>query len=172
MATHASAHSVEHGHQHAATDHYYVPHQSYWPIIASIGLFTTMLGGATMLNGGGSTVLLVGLALILLMMFGWFGTVIHESEKGLYSDQMDRSFRWGMGWFIFSEVMFFAAFFGALFYARQFSVPWLGGETGHGALTQSLLWPRYEAAWPTNGPDSIGGFLLQCMLGACRPSIR
>ncbi len=147
--THASTH---------APDHYYVPDQSYWPIIASIGLFTLMLGGATVLNGGGNTLLLAGAALILLTMFGWFGTVVHESERGLYSDQMDRSFRWGMGWFIFSEVMFFAAFFGALFYARQYAVPWLGGETSHGVLTQSLLWPQYEAAWPTNGPGDIGGF--------------
>ena len=146
-------HASEH-----APDHYYVPHHSYWPIIASIGLFTLMLGGATLLNGGGNTLLLVGVALILLTMFGWFGTVVHESERGLYSDQMDRSFRWGMGWFVFSEVMFFAAFFGALFYARQYAVPWLGGETSHGVLTQSLLWPQYEAVWPTNGPEAIGGF--------------
>jgi cytochrome c oxidase subunit 3 len=154
---HAHAHTQGSG-DHATTDHYYVPHQSYWPIIASIGLFTLMFGGATMLNGGGSTLLLVGLALIVFMIFGWFGTVIHESQQGLYSDQMDRSFRWGMGWFIFSEVMFFAAFFGALFYTRQYSVPWLGGETAHGVLTQSLIWPQYEAAWPTNGPADVGGF--------------
>ena len=141
-----------------APDHYYVPHQSHWPIIATVSLFLLMLGGATLLNGGGSTLLLVGLTLIAITMFGWFGTVIRESQKGLYSDQMDRSFRWGMAWFIFSEVMFFAAFFGALFYARSYSVPWLGGETGHGELTHGLLWSKYEATWPTNGPGDIGGF--------------
>jgi len=102
--------------------------------------------------------LVIGLTMMLITIFGWFGTVIRESEKGFYNEQMDRSFRWGMVWFIFSEVMFFAAFFGALFYARVYSVPWLGGETDHGLLTQSLLWPKYEAAWPTNGPDAIGGF--------------
>ena len=62
------------------------------------------------------------------MMFGWFGTVIRESEAGIYNEQVDRSFRWGMGWFIFSEVMFFAAFFGALYYARQLAIPWLAGD--------------------------------------------
>jgi cytochrome c oxidase subunit 3 len=147
------SHAIE-----STSDHYYVPHQSYWPIIASIGLFTLMLGGATWLNGGGDTLFWIGVALMLTTMFGWFGTVVHESEKGLYNAQMDRSFRWGMVWFIFSEVMFFAAFFGALFYARHYAVPWLGGETGHGVLTQSLLWPQYEATWPTNGPGDIGGF--------------
>ncbi len=139
-------------------DHYYVPHHSYWPIIASIGLFTLMFGGATLLNGGSNTLLLVGLALILITIFGWFGTVIRESEKKMYSDQMDRSFRWGMSWFIFSEVMFFAAFFGALFYARTYSVPWLGGESEHATFTHGMLWPKFEAIWPTNGPGTVGGF--------------
>jgi hypothetical protein len=69
----------------------------------------------------------LGFAIIVFMMFGWLGQVVNESVSGIYNSQVDRSFRWGMSWFIFSEVMFFAAFFGALFYARQLSVPWLGG---------------------------------------------
>ena len=72
-----------------------------------------------------------GLAIIVFMMIGWFGTVISESEGGLYNAQVDKSFRMGMFWFIFSEVMFFAAFFGALFYARNMSIPWLGGESNN-----------------------------------------
>ena len=71
--------------------------------------------------------------------------------------QVDLSFRWGMSWFILSEVFFFAAFFGALYYARQLSVPWLGGENVGGALTGPWLWPNYVAEWPTNGPESVGG---------------
>ena len=88
------------------------------------------------------------------MMFGWFGTVIRENQAGLYDNkQLDRSFRWGMCWFIFSEVMFFGAFFGALFYARVWSVPWLGGE-GSGALSHILLWPNFNAHWPLlQNPD-------------------
>ena len=70
--------------------------------------------------------------------------------------QVDRSFRMGMMWFIFSEVMFFAAFFGALFYARVLSVPWLGGE-GVKVFSNFILWPHYEAGWPTNGPAHVGG---------------
>jgi cytochrome c oxidase subunit 3 len=135
---------------------YYVPHGSYWPILGSIGLFTFMLGFANKLNGGGYTLMLVGAAILIIMMFGWFGAVIRESENGLYNDQVDISFRWGMSWFIFSEVMFFAAFFGALFYARQFAVPWLGGEDS-GAATHDLLWKGYDGVWPTNGPGQIGG---------------
>jgi cytochrome c oxidase subunit 3 len=138
--------------------HYYVPHGSHWPIIGSFGLLGTVGGAGLWLNEAniGKPIMAVGVALILFMMFGWFGTVIRESLRGYYNKQVDTSFRMGMMWFIFSEVMFFAAFFGALFYARALSVPWLGGE-GHGALTNYYLWPNFSPAWPTNGPGDIGG---------------
>lgn len=137
---------------------YYVPHGSPWPIVASVSMFVMALGGAMWLNGtgGGRSVLLLGLAGLTIMMFGWLGAVIRENIAGLYSGQVDASFRQGMAWFIFSEIMFFFAFFGALFYARTLAVPWLGGE-GAGEATNSLLWPEFEASWPTNGPGAIGG---------------
>lgn len=129
-------------------EHYYVPAQSHWPITGSIGLGLIMVGIANMLHGHmfGFFLFFAGSLIIAYMMFGWFRDVIHESHQGLYSKQMDRSFRWGMTWFIFSEVMFFAAFFGALFYARNFSVPWLGG-LGDKTSTH-LLWPEFKATWP------------------------
>jgi cytochrome c oxidase subunit 3 len=129
-------------------DHYYVPAQSHWPIVGSLGLGAMMIGIANMLHKhpSGMYFFFVGALVIVYMMFGWFRDVIRESYQGLYSPQMDRSFRWGMSWFIFSEVMFFAAFFGALFYARTFSIPWLGGEGARG--TTHLLWPTFEATWP------------------------
>jgi len=136
---------------------YYVPHGANWPIVGSIGLTVMLVGLANYLNdgsGSGFTMMLVGLGIVLFMMFGWFGTVISESESGMYNDQVDKSFRQGMSWFIFSEVMFFAAFFGALFYARVFSVPWLGGAD---VVTSDILWNGWEAAWPTNGPGEVGG---------------
>jgi cytochrome c oxidase subunit 3 len=135
---------------------YYLPEPSHWPIVGSIGMFTTLGGFAFFLNGGTPWVMAVGAVILLVMLFGWFGTVINESEAGKYNDQVDMSFRWSMGWFIFSEVMFFAAFFGALFYARIYSVPWLGGA-GSGAMTNEWLWPAFDAMWPTNGPGEVGG---------------
>ncbi|TCO82249.1 cytochrome c oxidase subunit 3 [Plasticicumulans lactativorans] len=136
---------------------YYVPHSSVWPIVGSVGLFTTMLGGANWLNGHSNTLFIIGLSIMIVMLFGWFGTVIRESEGGFYNAQMDRSFRWGMSWFIFSEVMFFAAFFGALFYAREFALPWLGGSAESKFGTHEFLWPNFETHWPTNGPGFVGG---------------
>jgi cytochrome c oxidase subunit 3 len=137
---------------------YYIPHGSKWPIVGSVSLFVTMLGAAALLNGADLApwLLFAGLLAVFYMFYGWFGTVIGESQGGLYNHEVDRSFRMGMLWFIFSEVMFFGAFFGALYYARQLSVPWLGGE-GSKFLTNLFLWKEYQPAWPTNGPADVGG---------------
>ena len=104
---------------------YYVPSQSRWPIVGALALFLIAIGAASYVsslnsetNGYGGYVLLAGIALVIYMLFGWFSNVINESMTGKYSHQMDNSFRQGMSGFSFSEVMFFAAFFGALFYAR------------------------------------------------------
>ncbi|AUJ71546.1 MULTISPECIES: cytochrome c oxidase subunit 3 [Pseudoalteromonas] len=132
---------------------YYVPEQSPWPIVGAFALFFIAVGaGLTIIqlkstSNSGVMLLLVGIAVLIYMIFGWFRNVIQESQNGLYSAQMDRSFKQGMGWFIFSEVMFFAAFFGALFYARMIAVPWLGGASNN-ASTNEVLWPQFEAVWP------------------------
>mgnify|MGYP000131305417 CR=1 FL=1 len=143
---------------HPQTDRYFVPAQSKAPIMASISLFTLMIGGASWLNGlgWGKWAFFTGLAMMIGTLFYWFSEVVRESLAGQYNRQVDGSFRMGMIWFIFSEVMFFAAFFGALFYARQFALPWLGGE-GDGVMTNALLWDGYSAAWPSAGPDQVGG---------------
>jgi cytochrome c oxidase subunit 3 len=134
--------------QSGAKPHYFVPQPSHWPITGSVALLLMGMGAAFWFNnvGAGPWMVLAGFCMLVVMMFGWFGTVIGESEGLLYSKQVDLSFRWGMGWFIFSEVMFFAAFFGALFYVRNLSVPDLG------SLGSKLVWPDYTASWPTVGP--------------------
>ena len=133
--------------QHAQA--YYVPSPSKWPIVGSVALLFMGFGAAFLMNDvpAGPWVLLVGFAILVWMMFGWFGEVAHESETGKYGAQEDISFRWSMSWFIFSEVMFFAAFFGALFYMRALSVPDLAsGATGE------YLWTSFKAGWPVSGP--------------------
>jgi len=133
---------------------YYVPAQSHWPIVGAIALFMIAVGAGEYVStlkseesGWGGWLLLAGLAVIIYMVIGWFSAVIDESIAGKYSNQMDHSFRQGMSWFIFSEVMFFAAFFGALLYARTFSVPWLDGA-GNNFMTGEVLWPEFTATWP------------------------
>ena len=145
---------------HAAPDPnvYFVPASSRWPFLGSIALFVTMIGFASWLNEAswGMPAFLVGVAMTCGVLFGWFGDVIRESVAGRYNRQVDVSFRMGMVWFIFSEVMFFAAFFGALFYTRYFALPWLSGE-GDGVSTNAILWPGFSAGWPSSGPAQVGG---------------
>lgn len=135
-------------------ENYYVPSQSHWPIVGAVALFFIAIGAAHYVtdlaneqSGYGGYLLLAGIALVIYMLAGWFSDVIRESLAGKYSSQMGESFRQGMSWFIFSEVMFFAAFFGALLYLRVFSVPWLGGA-GNNAATGAILWPDFVAHWP------------------------
>ena len=140
-----------------AKNAYHVPHAATWPMTGSVGLTMLFAGFAWHLNGAalGSELMAAGMVVIIVMMVGWFGAVVAESEGGVYKRWEDKSFRLGMAWFIFSEVMFFAAFFGALFYARSLSVPWLLGE-GSGASTHEFLWSDYTELWPTNGPGDLG----------------
>ena len=141
-----------------AEEKYYVPDGSHWPVVGSVGLLVLMVGVSAWLNGAGTGlwVMLVGFAIVAFMLVGWFGEVISESEGGRYNTQVGMSFRMGMFWFIFSEVMFFAAFFGALFYSRNMAIPWLGGESNN-FFTNIMLWQGYESTWPTNGPGNVGG---------------
>jgi len=149
-ASHSEAHA-------SAGNAYYIPHGSPWPIRGSIALFCLMAGAIAYLNDwAGPWSFVPGAVLLAYLFFGWFSLVIAENQRGTFNLQVDRSFRMGMMWFIFSEVMFFAAFFGALFYARVLSVPWLGGQ-GVKVFSNFILWPQFEAVWPTNGPAHVGG---------------
>ena len=140
---------------------YFVPDPSTWPITGSIALLCMASGAASWLNGWGPGKFLViaGAFILGYMIVGWFGTVAHESEGGKYNKQVDVSFRWGMSWFIFSEVMFFGAFFGALYYMRVISVPELGD------LEHKLLWPDFKSEWPVAGPGIKEQFTPMAAMG-------
>ncbi len=136
---------------------YYVPKKSHWPLVGSFALFFLAIGTVNLIHDQhhiGLACFFIGALIFIFTLFGWFSTVINESQQGLYNTKVDRSYRWGMIWFIASEVMFFAAFFGALFYARNYSVPWLGGQGAAGSATNIMLWPDFQAAWPLyKNPD-------------------
>ena len=137
-----------------SADRYFVPQPSHWPVVGSTALLLMASGAVMMMNSiaNGGLVLLAGVAVLMVMLFGWFGRVIGESESGSYNLHVDRSFRWSMSWFIFSEVMFFAAFFGALFYVRVLSVPDLASPD------QAALWEGFKGQWPTAGPAAKDAF--------------
>ena len=138
----------------ASTNRYFVPDPSYFPLVGSLALLLLAGGAVLTFNSiaNGGFLLAAGFAVLVYMLFGWFGRVIGESEGGSYNPQVDRSFRWAMAWFIFSEVMFFAAFFGALFYIRVLSVPELASPD------QAGLWDGFKNQWPTAGPAAKNPF--------------
>lgn len=133
---------------HGVTPYYYVPAPSRHPAMAALGLFFVILGASQWINGNdwGRFALFFGLIFWLVVLFQWFSETVHESETGRFGHKVDLSFRWSMSWFIFSEVMFFGAFFSALWWARAHSVPALGN------LENSLLWPDFKSVWPTAAP--------------------
>ncbi|MDP3842097.1 MAG: cytochrome c oxidase subunit 3 [Oxalobacteraceae bacterium] len=140
--------SSQHAKAQSGAPYYFVPGPSKWPLFASVSLLVTMVGASAWVNDlrWGPYVNITGILMLLAVLYRWFGETIAESESGLYSQRIDTSFRWSMSWFIFSEVMFFAAFFGALFYARSIAMPWLAD------LDHKLLWPDFSAHWGNLGP--------------------
>lgn len=149
MASHAPAAS--------SNLRYFVPDPSAWPFLLTAGLVSLFVGVWSFLEDKslGSIPIYFGVGFSAIIIYLWFRGVARESERGAYGKQVDTTYRMAMAWFIFSEVMFFAAFFGALYYARTMSVPWIGGEGAKGVA--NIQWPGFEASWPTNGPAALGG---------------
>jgi cytochrome c oxidase subunit 3 len=142
---------------------YYVPESSKLPLFASLGLFLTVFGLANVFNenDGGGWLTLIGFIILGATLWVWFSATIEENMKGLNSAQVKRSYVWGMGWFIFSEVMFFGAFFGALYYVRVHVLPGLSEGP-----TAEILWPGFEAQWPlTVTPDMAANGASAKVLG-------
>ena len=134
--------------QQGQAPYYFVPSPSKWPVLMGTALLVTMAGASGWVNGYsfGKPLNIIGILAALTVLYFWFGDAIAESEGGLYNNRIDTSYRWSMSWFIFSEVMFFGAFFGALFYARSISMPWLAD------LDHKFLWPDFAANWGNTGP--------------------
>ena len=99
-------------------------------------------------DGWGINVLLGGIAVILVMLFGWFRDQINESMSGLYSKQLGHSYRQGMAWFIFSEIMFFAALIGTYIVIR------FGAPTG--------TWPTPHDVHLVEPIGAFNTFVLIC----------
>jgi cytochrome c oxidase subunit 3 len=137
-----------------AAPYYFVPGPSRWPLAAGMSMLATMVGASGWVNGAswGPMLNIAGIVSMILVLYFWFGDAIGESESGKYNHRIDLSFRWSMSWFIFSEVMFFGAFFGALFYARSISLPWLGD------LDNKIIWPDFAAQWGDTPAGTIENF--------------
>ena len=142
-------------HRSGVHQNYYVPEQSKYPFLATMSLGPMLVGAGFVLNshtyhGGASHpaewLLPIGFVAFIAVLWNWFGTTIRENMAGLNSSQLKHSYVLGMQWFIFSEVMFFFAFFFALAYVRNYAVPWLAGE-GDKEMN-ALLWKGFVSGWP------------------------
>ena len=134
--------------------YYFVPGPSRWPVLAGASLLLTMAGASAWVNGvsWGPVANIAGIIALLVVLYNWFGDAIAEAEGGLYNNRIDTSVRWSMSWFIFSEVMFFAGFFGALFYARSITLPWLSD------IDHKILWPDFAGEWGNTPAGTIEPF--------------
>ena len=145
---------------HEQNHPYHLVDPSIWPLCGAFAAGTMMAGFVLFMHDvqpWANIVAPIGIAAVLLTMFFWWRAVVQEATfQGHHTAIVQLGLRYGMVLFIASEVMFFAAFFGALFYARQLVIPWLGGE-GTKFMTNLMLWPGFEAMWPTNGPAHAGG---------------
>ena len=132
--------------------YYFVPAPSRFPVLVAAGLLLLFFGAGQWINGHGwgAYMSLAGILIWAFVIQQWFRLAISESEGGLYSDRIDVSFRWSMSWFIFSEVMFFGAFFSALYWTRLHALPNLGN------LENAVLWPDFKAVWPSSGVGFTG----------------
>jgi len=151
---------------------YYVPEKSKMAVMATIGLILSIYGAASIMNDmtfgdpneatSSWTIFLCGLFWFLAVLFSWFRLAIKENIAGMNSAQLKKSYVLGMFWFIFSEVMFFFAFFGALFYVRTLVGPWLAGE-GDGGRMNGILWEGFEYSWPMalTPQEAVGGAASQ-----------
>jgi len=137
---------------HGQVPYYFVPAPSRHPVLSATALLLIIFGAGQWVNGHGwgAYVLLAGFVLLAFVLQQWFRQAIGESEAGMYGHKIDISFRWSMSWFIFSEVMFFGAFFGALFWTRMHALPNLG------SLENAVLWPDFRAVWPSSGVGLTG----------------
>ena len=151
---------------------YYVPEKSKLAVCATIGLVLSIFGAASIMNDmtfgdpaqetSSWTIFLLGMFFFVATLFNWFRIVIRENIAGMNSAQLKKSYVLGMFWFIFSEVMFFFAFFGTLFYVRVLVGPWLAGE-GDGGRMNGLLWEGFSFSWPLmqTPQEAVGGAAAQ-----------
>jgi cytochrome c oxidase subunit 3 len=117
-------------HHHADHD-FFVPPQSIWPFVNCVGAGCMMAGMVLLLHAKpaiiGQGVTAAGLLLILTSAFQWFMKLVREARVRGFKQVpavLDIGNRYGMIFFIVSEVMFFAAFFAAFFYLRSYNPEW------------------------------------------------
>ena len=186
----ADAHSKHHD--------YHLVNPSPWPFIGSVGAFVMAAGAIEWFHGAKPWFALIGLAIVLYTMFGWWRDVIREGHQGDHTPVVALHLRYGMILFIASEVMFFVAWFWAFFDASLFTgehiqaarVAFTGGhwppqgievfDPWHLPLINTLIlltsgttvtW-AHHALLHNDRKGLVQGLLLTVVLGLCFTSVQ
>lgn len=95
---------------------YHLVDPSPWPLLSSISAGALATGLILYMQNLGPWLLIIGFLFVLGCMAGWWRDVIAENESSKIHNPITRiGLRYGMIFFIASEVMFFVAFFWAFF---------------------------------------------------------
>ena len=118
---------------HAQDHNFYIPAPSIWPPISCLGAGLLAFGFIGHLHFKpaiiGNGLMVVGLLVLLTSALQWFYAMTLSAKergfgKGMVPLVQDLAQRYGMIFFIASEVMFFSAFFAAYFYLRSHNPEW------------------------------------------------
>ncbi|MFM8753910.1 MAG: cytochrome c oxidase subunit 3 [Phenylobacterium sp.] len=137
---------------------YHLVNPSPWPLVGSIAATVMAVGGVIAMKGlfglpkGDLTVLLAGLAGVLLTMAGWWRDVTIEANQGDHTPVVGIGLRYGMIMFIASEVMFFVAWFWIFFEMALFHEV----RTVSGIEEVRTAW----ATWPPQGIETVPAWNL------------
>ncbi len=138
---------------HAKPGHdYHLVDPSPWPIVGALSALIMAIGAVLWLASHkgqaiaglniGGPVFLVGLAGVIGTMYVWWSDVIREaSVKGYHTPVVRLHHRYGMILFIFSEVMFFVAWFWAFFNSSLFPAD----------PVQFMRTELFQGVWPPKG---------------------
>lgn len=165
---------------HARRHDYHIVDPSPWPVLAALGGFLLLAGTVVLLHGGRPWLVGVGSVIILYCMWVWWRDVIREARGADHTPIVRIGLRYGMVFFIASEVMFFLAWFWAFFSSALFPAAgvWPPGgietfDPWHLPLinTLILLTSGATVTWAHHSllegdrKGLVNGLILTCVLG-------
>jgi len=103
---------------------------SPWPLLGAFGALMATFGGVLTMHGynGGKALFYLGIFTIIYTMYVWWRDIVREGTyEGQHTKAVQSGLRMGVLFFIFSEVMFFVAFFWGFFHSSLNPSPFIGG---------------------------------------------
>lgn len=97
---------------------FHIVDYSPWPLLGSLGTFSTIIGLIKWFHLHQSNLLLLGILTNSLVIYQWWRDIVRERTfQGLHTFKVTIGLRWGIILFITSEIFFFVAFFWAFFHS-------------------------------------------------------